>query len=218
METPRRFGCVLLLVVPLLVAGPAAADPVLVEFRSSDGTALVADGDARTPWGIGNPEVARKRVAARAEAIATARDVLLATLPADLAAGVDRSYRNFPLVAMDVDDVGRRALLAHPLVVAVHDVQFRRPLMQSALAYVGADAWHGEGFEGEGTAVAVLDTGIRYWNGHFGDCPERGTAPATGADCRVRVPGSRTPTRWPSRSRTRRTWAASWPAWRPGRT
>ena len=154
MRTPRPCAKLLVAVVSLLVAGPAVADPVLVEFRSPDGTALVAGGDARTPWGAWNREVTRKRVAARAEAIATARDALLATLPADLAARVDRPYRNFPLVGMDVDDTDRRALLAHPLVVAVHDVQLRRPLMQSALAYVGADAGHGAGFVGEGFTLA----------------------------------------------------------------
>ncbi|MBI5490697.1 MAG: lamin tail domain-containing protein [Deltaproteobacteria bacterium] len=187
MKIPRRIAQVVVFAGSFLVAGVAAADPVLVEFRSADGTALVAEGDARTRWGEWDAKAARERVMARAEAIAAARRAFVATLPLDLAQRVERSYRHFPLVAMNVDAGERGALSANPLVVAVYDVQLRRPLMESALAYLGADAWHGAGYEGAGTAVAVLDTGIRYWNGYFGDCPDAGTDPGTSEGCRVKV-------------------------------
>ncbi|MBI5500358.1 MAG: lamin tail domain-containing protein [Deltaproteobacteria bacterium] len=170
-----------------LVAGVAGAAPVLVEFRAADGTPLVADGDAPTAWGAWDAKAAGLRVAARAAAIAAARATFVASLPLELAQRVERSYRHFPLVALDVGAEERSALLASPLVVAVHDVQLRRPLMESALAYLGADAWQGAGYDGAGTAVAVLDTGIRYWNGYFGDCPDAGTDPGTSEGCRVKV-------------------------------
>jgi PKD repeat protein/subtilisin-like proprotein convertase family protein len=168
-------------------AASAAADPVLVEFRSPDGVPLVAAGDAPTAWGDRGSQAARKRVEARAAAIAEARTALLASLPADLAAKVRQGYRHFPLVRMNVDAVERSKLLGHPLVVAVYEDFVRRPLMQSALSYIGAEHWQGAGYDGAGTAVAVLDTGIQYWNGFFGDCPDAGIDPAGVEGCRVKV-------------------------------
>jgi MYXO-CTERM domain-containing protein len=182
-NTPRRLSLAAL--VTLCSAGtmPAVATPVLVEFRSADGAALVAAGDRPGAWGAAaDPEVVRKRIEARADAIAAARAAFLGSLPAELSARVSRSYRHFPLVRLDADEAARRELAANPLVAAVHEDRLRRPSMESALAYIGADAWHGAGIEGDGTAVAVLDTGIRYWNGEFGTCDE------AGADgCRVKV-------------------------------
>ncbi len=165
--------------VILLLARIAAADSVLVEFRSPDGTPLVAAGDASTPYGVDDAAAAQKRVEARAAAIGTARRALLRSLPPAL---LQRSYRNFPLVAGEIDADDRRVLAANPLVVAVHENRLRRPSMASALAYIGASRWQAEGYTGAGTAVAVLDTGIRYWSGFFGTC-----AAAGDAGCRVKV-------------------------------
>lgn len=182
MPRPAVFASLALGLASSLLASPALAERVLVEFRSADGMPLVAAGDL--PHGLvpESAEETRKRVEARATAIEVARDDLLGALPADVAARVTGTYRHLPLLAMDVDEVDRLELEASPLVVAVHQDRQRRLLTESSLAYIGAAPWHDEGWTGEGTSVAVLDTGIRYWNGFFGTCPE------PGADgCRVQV-------------------------------
>jgi chitodextrinase len=181
MRIDRKW-LVVFVVTALVAAAPATAraELVLVELASPDGVPLVAAGDAAD--GPFDEEETRKRVRARERAIARARAALLASLPADVAAAIYGEYRHFPLLRADVDAAQRRALEAHPLVVAVHADRQRRPSTDSSLAYLGASVWHGEGWTGEGTAVAVLDSGIRYWNGFFGDCPEAGHE-----GCRVAV-------------------------------
>ncbi|NMC68914.1 MAG: S8 family serine peptidase [Myxococcales bacterium] len=172
------------LVVASLVAlaAAAAADPVLVEFRSPDGTPLVAAGDAAVPWGRSAHEATRKQVEARAEAIATARAALLDSLDADLRARARGGYRHIPLVRMDLTAEQQAAVALHPLVAGVYPDRLRRPRLESSLAYLGAERWHAAGDDGSGTAVAVLDTGIRYWNGYFGACDAPGDE-----GCRVKV-------------------------------
>lgn len=158
------------------------AEPVLVEFTTASGVSLVADGDGRTNLGSWNEEETRKRVEARATAIAAARALLVSTLSHGLVATITGDYSHFPLLQAEVSAAERRALEAHPQVVAVHDDRQRTLLMESSLAYMGASDCHDSGFVGDGTSVAVLDTGIRYWNGAFGDCPEPGAE-----GCRVLV-------------------------------
>ncbi|MDI7269274.1 MAG: S8 family serine peptidase, partial [Myxococcota bacterium] len=106
--------------------------------------------------------------------IAAARDAFLASLSPRTAARVTGVYRHFPLVALQGDAASPAELAANRLVVAVHEDRLRRPYMRSSLAYMGASSWHGEGHVGAGTSVAVLDTGIRYWNGRFGTCETPG--------------------------------------------
>src|SRR4030042_6817796 len=91
-------------------------------------------------------------------------------------------YRHAPLLRREVAAIDRLELEAHPQVAAVHDDQRRYLLTGSSLPFLHAADWHDEGWTGEGTSVAVLDTGIRYWNGHFGTCPEPGAE-----GCRVGV-------------------------------
>lgn len=184
MQKPTRVRARPSLVAAFVctLAAAASADPVLVEFRSPDGTPLVAAGDAAAPWGAPAAEAARKRVAARGEAIVAAREALLGSLPPALQARVRGDYRHFPLVRMELAVEQQQQLAAHPLVVGVYPDRLRRPLLESSLSYLGAARWHGAGDDGRGTSVAVLDTGIRYWNGHFGECDAPGDE-----ECRVKV-------------------------------
>lgn len=170
----------LTIAVILLASRFAAAEQVLAEFTSVNGGSLVAAGDGEVGPGAEDVEATRKRVEDRARAIEGARRQLLATLDADIVATVFGEYRHFPLLRLDVSPEQRRRLESHPQVAVVHDDVLRRLMTDSSLPFMGASYWHGEGWEGAGTAVAVLDSGIRYWNGYFGDCPEAG-AP----DCRV---------------------------------
>ena len=171
-----------LLLALLSWSSPVFAERVLLEFAAVDGTPLVAAGDHRDAPDWWDDEETRKRVETRARAIEAARNDLLSSLPPRLAGRVFDDYRNIPLLRMDIDSSERRELEAHPQVTAVHQDRLRRPLMESSLPFIGARYWHEDGHIGEGTAVAVLDSGIRYWNGHFGDCPDPG-APG----CRVAV-------------------------------
>lgn len=180
-----RFPLTFLIIAVALVAlrpAVAEAELVLVEFTASDGASLVAEGDLVTTPGRWRPGEVRKPVRHRARAIARARATLLASLPPTLRGTVFGEYRNFPLIRADVDAAERSALEAHPQVTAVHHDHQRRLLTESSLAFMGASVWHEAGHQGQGTAVAVLDSGIRYWDGAFGNCPDAG-AP----DCQVAV-------------------------------
>lgn len=182
VEKSSVFASVWTLLALLCLASPARAERVLVEFTSVAGAVLVAEGDQMDGPEWWDEEETRKRVEARARAIERARADLLASLPPEVAARATGAYRNFPLLPMDIDGLDRLVLERHPQVVAVHPDHQRRALTASSLAYMRARGWHDEGIVGDGTAVAVLDSGIRYWNGSFGDCPSPGEP-----GCRVAV-------------------------------
>ncbi len=179
-----RIPLVFLVIELVLLSGPrwARADWVLVEFRGANGATLVSSGDLDDNTVLMDEEETRKRVEARARAIAQARAALLRSLDPDVVAAVFDDYRHFPLLRADVDGEQRRALEGHPQVVVVHEDRQRQILTDSSLAYLGSSIWHDDGHIGDGTAVAVLDSGIRYWNGFFGECPEPGAE-----GCRVAV-------------------------------
>ncbi len=58
-----------------------------------------------------------------------------------------------------------------------------RPPLSQSLALINQPAAAAAGFTGEGTAVAILDTGVDYRRDAFGSC----TAPGQPASCRVAV-------------------------------
>lgn len=181
LEYTRTSVWTSILFMVLLVAPQARAEKVLVEFTTFDGTVLVAQGDRISSTLVKDSDATLKRIRARAAAIARARDDLLGSLPPELSAKAYGDYVNIPLVRMDIDPDDWTTLENHPQVVAVYPDRMVYPLMESSLAFLGASRWHSRDDTGEGTAVAVLDTGIRYWNGHFGDCD-----PVGGEDCRVK--------------------------------
>ncbi len=104
------------------------------------------------------------------------KDALLAELggKGGLSFKLRHRYPRFRLLAFEADDATVRALAASPLVKRVHPNRLHRPSLETSLPFIGADVLHGQGHGGAGTAVAVLDTPVRYWNGEFGDCPEPG--------------------------------------------
>ena len=181
LNRPSSYAYVLMF-AGLCWPAAASAEPVLVEFVTADGASLVASGDLPEGPGWADEEETRKRVDDRERAIADARADLVATMSAAAAAHVTGQYRHFPLLRMEIDALDRLELESHPQVVAIHRDEQRRLLTDSSLAYVGASRWHEAGYVGDGTSVAVLDSGIRYWNGHFGTCPEPGAQ-----GCRVLV-------------------------------
>ncbi len=185
IQEKSTFILASLLASLLAAAGPISAAPVLVEFSAADGTSLVPSTEAKVGPFASSAEATGKRVSARASSISEARDDLVATLQPYLLASITGSYNNFPLLRMEVDEAGRSDLAMHPQVVAVYDDQMRIPLMESSLAFLDASDWHDSEYTGNNTAVAVLDTGIAYWNGFFGACDDVGEVGIPG--CRVKV-------------------------------
>ncbi|WBQ02243.1 S8 family peptidase [Kribbella sp. CA-293567] len=73
---------------------------------------------------------------------------------------VNRTYRSFPLVALDADQKALEELAADPNVVAIHEDKVGSPSLASSLPFIRADRVQQLGFTGAGQTVAILDTGI----------------------------------------------------------
>ncbi|MCB1772274.1 MAG: S8 family serine peptidase, partial [Gammaproteobacteria bacterium] len=71
-----------------------------------------------------------------------------------------RSFRHLPLVALDLDAKSLRALRDSNDQLAVFEDRRHRPALASSGAVIGSDISHLNGYTGEGSFVAVLDTGV----------------------------------------------------------
>ncbi len=86
-------------------------------------------------------------------------------------------YPNFPMLAVVVNARTVLRLAFDERVLRVHAEGYARPVsLDATLDAIAAPAFHAAGGRGQGTAVAVLDTPIRYDNGEFGSCPSPGAA------------------------------------------
>jgi YD repeat-containing protein len=88
---------------------------------------------------------------------------MAATLDAQQGAGnsrVLRTYRNFPLLAVEVSVNALQALQKAPGVVAMTLDIPEPPALDVSLGVINADAVHALGWDGSGLTVAILDTGI----------------------------------------------------------
>jgi subtilisin family serine protease len=83
-------------------------------------------------------------------------------------------YRHLPLMLVEADAAQLRALAQRPEIRGLFVSRQRRAYLTSSLPFFGATTLHEQGYTGAQTAVAILDTGVQYWNGYFGDCPEPG--------------------------------------------
>ncbi len=95
---------------------------------------------------------------------------------------VAHQYEHLPLLHVKTKSAARvRALQRHPRVVAIHaNIKLRLFLSQS-VPLIQQDKALTLGAYGQGTSVAVLDTGVDYTRSAFGSC----TAPAVPSNCRV---------------------------------
>ena len=127
-----------------------------------DGTARVIV-ELRLPSGLHVPEGRLANTALRAaqrRGIATARAQLLARLQASSHRVLHR-YDSVPFLALEVGPDALRELEASGLQVArVFQDQLRRPTLAESVPLVEADQVWGVGYDGTGTVVAVLDTGV----------------------------------------------------------
>ncbi|MFO1431175.1 MAG: S8 family serine peptidase [Candidatus Competibacteraceae bacterium] len=71
-----------------------------------------------------------------------------------------KQFRHVPLLAMHVDAIGLRALLANSNVEAVYEDKVLLPTLADSTPLIGATTAWQQGFTGNGQVVAVLDTGV----------------------------------------------------------
>jgi subtilisin family serine protease len=158
-----------------LEAGRARRVIVLLDGHSAGAAPLWAA--ARAPAGAR----AQQRLAdARAEAYGALKaDVLSALAPAE--AEVVDAYHHLPALHVELRTAGAlRRLLERPEVIGVHEDVANEPFLAQSLPLVGQQAAAAAGWTGEGTAVAVLDTGVDYRRAELGACAAPGEA-----GCRV---------------------------------
>jgi subtilisin family serine protease len=98
-------------------------------------------------------------VAAQRRAIEAAAARLLAGLDG-AAFRVTRRYQTLPLVALEVTPAARAALQRSPDVVRVYDDEILRPVLEQSVPLVQGDQVWAAGYDGTGTTIAVLDTGV----------------------------------------------------------
>ncbi|HSH59762.1 MAG TPA: S8 family serine peptidase [Acidimicrobiales bacterium] len=112
--------------------------------------------------------------------------------------GVLREYESVPLLAVEVTPEGVERLRRSSRVAAVEEDVADPPTLAESAAIVGADLVWDDGFDGGGTTVAVLDTGVQKGHDFFGgrvtdeacfsdgDCPNgraRQVGSGSGAPC-----------------------------------
>ncbi len=107
---------------------------------------------------------------------ASAKDRLLRKVASATPAPVHVVYRYppFPLLALDLDRAQVAALATHPEARRIYADREDEPELDTSLPAIATPWFHQHHAAGEGTAVAVLDSPIRYDNGHFGSCPKPG--------------------------------------------
>lgn len=97
--------------------------------------------------------------AAQQERIADAQTTLLAAVPlADPETVV--TYRYIPYLALTVDEAGLRALAASGDVSSISEDLVYTTQLGSATGVIGAPTAWGLGFDGTGTTIAILDSGV----------------------------------------------------------
>jgi subtilisin family serine protease len=98
-------------------------------------------------------------VAAQRRAIDAAAARLLAGLnPADHR--LVRRYQTVPVIALEADPAALAALNRSPDVVRVFDDEILRPVLAQSVPLVQGDQAWAAGYDGAGTTIAVLDTGV----------------------------------------------------------
>lgn len=133
---------------------PGARTRVLVQLRTPE----IHTPEAR----LANPAA----VAAQRRAIATAAQRVVARL----AAGehrIARRYQTVPFLALEVTPGARAALNRSPEVLRVLDDEIVRPVLAQSVPIVQADQVWAAGYDGSGTTIAVLDTGVEAQHPFF---------------------------------------------------
>lgn len=93
-----------------------------------------------------------------------------------------QDYSHLPIMFLKLKTMnGIQALLRHPSVIRVYKNETRELLLSESLPLIEQPLVANAGYDGSGTTVAVLDTGVDYTRAAFGYC----TAPGVPAGCKV---------------------------------
>ncbi len=168
----KRFALLLvLLIVVLLLAvsglSTVAQNDVLDAAVAEDGTVRVLVqiyAPLRTTTDRMTPQT-------RQATIDLAEQQVLRQLPLGDGVQVTQTYRNLPLVALEVDAEGLRALRQARYIVNIIPSMLLRPALAETIPLIGADTVHAAGYTGFGQTVAILDTGLDFghpwfWGNH----------------------------------------------------
>lgn len=106
------------------------------------------------------PEIrSRAAVAQQRQRIAAAQTEVLAQLDV-YGVEVVALYETIPYLAVAVDAAGLEALANNPTVNYLHEDTLFFPTLGSSTGVIGAAAAWGEGYDGEGQTIVVIDTGV----------------------------------------------------------
>ena len=95
---------------------------------------------------------------------------------------VVHQYEHLPLLHVKTKSAAVvQALQRNPRVVAIHENSKLRLVLSESLPLIQQDKALSLGAGGQGTSVAILDTGVDYTQSAFGSC----TAPGEPSSCRV---------------------------------
>ena len=75
-------------------------------------------------------------------------------------ARIARRFGTLPLIALEVSPAARAALASSPDVVRVYDDAIVRPVLAQSVPLIQGDQAWSAGYDGSGTTIAVLDTGV----------------------------------------------------------
>ena len=132
---------------PVSAQAPGPRERVLVQLRIADPYTPEA--------GLANSTA----IAAQRRSIDTAAGRLLARLAA-ADHRVARRYQTVPFVALEVAPAARAALSRSPEVLRVLHDEIVRPVLAQSVPIVQGDQVWAAGYDGSGTTIAVLDTGV----------------------------------------------------------
>ncbi|MCX7164154.1 MAG: S8 family serine peptidase [Rhodocyclales bacterium] len=95
---------------------------------------------------------------------------------------VVKEYSHLPLSFVRVHSKNALArLLSSPGVASLHEDRVERLALAESLPLIWQSQAYAQGYQGTGTAVAVLDTGVDYTQPAFGSC----SAPGVPTNCKV---------------------------------
>jgi subtilisin len=154
------------------------ADAALAEAER-EGSARVIVRLAAPAAGPDETEAERE---ARRAAIEQAADTVLAVVGAPAHAEV-RRYRALPLFALEANLAELAALAEAPGVLAIEADVARFPVLDKSVPHVGANATASAGWDGGGTAVAIVDTGVESSHPFFGGRVVAEACFSAGRDC-----------------------------------
>ena len=157
-----------------LTAQPPFADPqstinqrLLSEVRSRGTVRVIVGLNMTAPFRPEGSLASRAAVNEQRAEIARAQLDLLAQLT-PYNTSVKAALRIIPFVAMEVDEAALGHLIGSARVSSLREDKLLRPTLGSSIPVIGADDAWAEGYEGEGQAVAILDTGVQASHPFFG--------------------------------------------------